>query len=374
MPLSPVELRHQLHLQPELAYEEFKTTKLIIDAVSALPEFDERFTFHSPMPTGVLVEYKVNDDAYILFRADIDALPIFEETLFPFKSQNNYMHACGHDVHTSILYGFLSYVAKEHIEQNILFLFQPAEESGGGAIKFFASGVFKKFKVKNAFALHVTDEFPKGTIAATSGVLFASALEVDVDFLGKSSHVAFPQHGRNAFDALRQFLDAVDKIPKGLNDATMMGFGKITSGAVRNIVPGSARMEGTIRALSMSGTDESAAKLVHIAKGIEAITVVTISVVKGAHYPEVINDETLFQSLSQKFQQLPNPFSFLDCGFKMTGEDFGYISQQYPSFMCWLGTSTGERFGLHNPQFLPEDDVIDLGIQVFKTILRNHTG
>jgi N-acetyldiaminopimelate deacetylase len=364
--ISPVELRHLLHQNPELAYQEFQTTKLIIDAVCALPKFDKRFTIHTPMQTGVLVEYKVNDGNYLLFRADIDALPISEETSFQFKSKNDCMHACGHDVHTSILFGLVEFVARESVNQNILFLFQPAEESGGGAMKFFATGIFNQFKVDKAFALHVTDEFPKGTIASTSGVLFASALEIDVDFHGKSSHVAFPQNGKNAFNAVRLFLDAIDKIPKGINDATMFGFGKITSGSVRNIVPGASKLEGTVRALTMKGTDEMAARFEKIAIGIQQITDVKITLTKGAHYPEVIVNDSLFSGLSKI---LSNKFTFLDCGYKMTGEDFGYISQQYPSFMFWLGTSIGEQYGLHNPQFLPEDDVIEIGTNAFKEIL-----
>jgi len=364
--ISPVELRHLLHQNPELAYQEFQTTKLIIDAVSALPKFDKRFTIHTPMQTGVLVEYKVNDGNYLLFRADIDALPICEETLFEFKSKNDYMHACGHDVHTSILFGLVEFVARKNVNQNILFLFQPAEESGGGAMKFFATGIFNQFKVDKAFALHVTDEFPKGTIASTSGVLFASALEIDVDFHGKSSHVAFPQNGKNAFNAVRLFLDAVDKIPKGINDATMFGFGKITSGSVRNIVPGAAKLEGTVRALTMRGTDEMAARFERIASGVQQITDVKINLTKGAHYPEVNVNDALFENFSKI---LADQFAFLDCGYKMTGEDFGYISQQYPSFMFWLGTSIGEQYGLHNPQFLPGDDVIEIGTNVFKEIL-----
>ncbi len=366
MPISPVELRHLLHQNPELAYQEFQTTKLIIDAVSALPKFDKRFTIHTPMQTGVLIEYKVNDGNYLLFRTDIDALPINEETTFDFKSRNDCMHACGHDVHTSILFGLVEYTAQENVNQNILFLFQPAEESGGGAMKFFATGIFNQFKVDKAFALHVTDEFQKGTIASTSGVLFASALEIDLDFHGRSSHVAFPQNGRNAFNALRLFLDAVDKIPKGINDTTLLGFGKITSGNVRNIVPGSAKLEGTVRALTMKGTDGIALRLEKIAAGVQQISDVKINVTKGAHYPEVIVDDALFVNLSKIFSK---KFTFLDCGYKMTGEDFGYISQQYPSFMFWLGTSTGEHYGLHNPQFLPGDDVIEIGINAFKEIL-----
>lgn len=365
---TPIELRHKLHSNPELAYFEYKTTATILEAIQSIPGAAGILKMHSPMHTGVLVEYKVNDGEYLLFRADIDALPIVEDTGYEFSSKNNYMHACGHDVHTSILYGLLKYVIENKIQKNILFFFQPAEESGGGAMKFFATGVFDSYKIKNAFALHVTDEYPKGLIASTSGVLFASALELDIDFTGVSAHVAFPQNGKNAINALRLFLDSVDKIPKDFNEPMIVGVGKISSGEVRNIAPGYARLEGSIRALSVEKANFIISKLENILQGIEQITGVKSIIMRGAHYPEVFVNDALFNKFSEI---LSKNYEFIDCSYKMTGEDFGYISRKYDSFMFWLGTSTGSKYGLHNPKFLPDDSIIDIGISIFKDILNN---
>ena len=171
MKLTPIELRHKLHQIPELMFKEFQTTSLLLDTINELPSIN----IHRPLETGLIVEYTVNDGDYLLFRADIDALPIKEETGISFASTNQNMHACGHDVHSSILYGFLNYVVESKIDKNIIFIFQPAEEGGGGAEKIIASGILKQFNIKSAFALHVTDEYPAGTIASTSGVLFATA-------------------------------------------------------------------------------------------------------------------------------------------------------------------------------------------------------
>jgi len=168
MIISPIQLRHKLHQNPEIAFKEFKTTEIIISSVKGLSN-SEKLKIHSPFPTGVLFEYKVNDTPFILYRADIDALQIKEENEIEFKSTNDYMHACGHDVHTSILYSFLSDVLETQPDQNILFLFQPAEEAGGGAMRFFETGIFNQFNIMNAFALHVSDEYPLGTIASTQG-------------------------------------------------------------------------------------------------------------------------------------------------------------------------------------------------------------
>ena len=368
--ITPVELRHKLHMNPEIAYSEFKTTETIIDSVRALDD-SGKLKIHTPFETGVLFEYKVNDDPWLLFRADIDALPIKEVNDIEFKSTNNYMHACGHDIHTSILYAFIGDILKEKPEQNILFLFQPAEESGGGAMKFYDTGIFKGYNIRNAFALHVTDEYPLGTVASTPGVLFASALEIDIEFIGESSHVAFPYEGRNAFNALRTFLDSIDKMPRNLTEPFVFGVGKIESGFVRNISPGRAKLEGSIRGLKKGMVLDYADSLRKILEGIKTVTGVNYIITYGAHYPEVTVNKQLY---SQMESTLKNKFSFLDCGYKMTGEDFGFFSGKYPSFMFWLGTSEGERYGLHNPRFLPPDKTIDHGKSIFKEILNNVKG
>ncbi|UCH65712.1 MAG: amidohydrolase [Ignavibacterium sp.] len=367
MSLSPVELRHTLHKNPELAFKEFQTTKLLEDNITSLTNWD-KIKIHKPLATGLLVEYKVNDDDYLLFRADIDALPIKEENVIEFKSTNDLMHACGHDVHSSILYSFLTEVIEDKPNKNILFLFQPAEEAGGGAMEFYNTGVLNQFNIKNAFALHVTDEYPVGTIASTSGVLFASALEIDIEFIGESAHVAFPAEGRNAFNTLRKFLDQSDKLSEENKDSILFGIGKYFAGDVRNITPGYARMEGSIRGKSGEEINKFLDQITLILDKLKSTTGVDYKINKGAHYPEVIVDDNLYDILQSAMLE---EYEFIDCGLKMTGEDFGFFSKKWPSFMFWLGTSKGERYGLHNPKFLPSDEVIEVGKNIFKLVLSN---
>jgi N-acetyldiaminopimelate deacetylase len=367
MSLTPVELRHTLHKIPEFAFKEFQTTDLLIENITKLPGAD-KIKIHAPFPTGLLAEYSANDDEYFLFRADIDALPIIEENDIDYKSTNDLMHACGHDVHSSILYSFVSEVLQERPLKNILFLFQPAEEAGGGAMEFFNTGIFDQFKIKNAFALHVTDEYPIGTLASTSGVFFASALEIDIEFIGESAHVAFPEEGKNAFSMMRKFLDDNDKLSKEYAGEILFGIGKYYAGNVRNIAPGHAKLEGSIRGLSETKTINFLDELISILDKLKSETGIDYRIQKGAHYPEVIVDENLFKKLSST---LSKEYDFIDCGYKMTGEDFGFFSQKWPSFMFWLGTSKGEKYGLHNPKFLPPNEAIEVGKNVFNTILRN---
>lgn len=368
MILTPIEMRHCLHKEPELSFREYKTTKILEENIKNIAKkYESNILFHYPLDTGFVVESKVNEGKFLLFRADIDALPIKEETHCEFASTNESMHACGHDVHASILYGFIEYVLCEKIDQNFLFIFQPGEEAGGGAENIIKSGIIDQFDIHFCYATHVTDEYDEGTIASTSGVLFASCMEINLDFEGTSAHVAFPQNGNNAFFALRIFFDAIEKLPQNPLEPFVFSIGKVTSGDVRNIIPGHARAEGTLRTLDGEKSKVFLEKLKEIAKAQEIITGVKCQVSQGSFYPQVINDDYLFRQASR---HLAKSFNFLDCGYKMTGEDFAYLSLKYPSLMIWLGTKNGKSHGLHNARFLPSDSVVSKGIEIYKRLMK----
>jgi N-acetyldiaminopimelate deacetylase len=365
--ISPVELRHKIHQHPELALQEIKTTKLLRENIeSAGQHFQTKIKIHCPLETGLLVEYKPTKGTFTLIRADIDALPMKEETDCDFSSQNENMHACGHDVHAAILYGFLLFVLKHKLQQNMLFLFQPAEEAVGGAEMILNSGILDQFTIEKAFALHVNDDFEAGTVATNDHTLFASSYELDVEFFGTSAHVAFPQNGKNALSALRIFIDQVEKIPQNYIRPIIYGIGKVEAGKVRNIVPAVAKLEGTIRSFELSKTKEYIRKLETLLKSIELSTGVHYKIIHGIHHKEVINSPELFKLAKA---QLSEKFNFVPCDIKMTGEDFGYFAEKYPSLMLWLGTRKADFHGLHNSKFLPDDDIIHDGIELFKGLM-----
>lgn len=361
--LTPIELRHSLHRNPELMFHEFETTNILKRNLEEL----KSIVIHQPLETGLVVEYTVDSGSYLLFRADIDALPIKEDTGVEFSSKNNFMHACGHDVHASILYGFIKYVTEAMPKRNIIFLFQPGEEGGGGAKKIIESKVLDQFNITKAFALHVTDEYELGTIASTPGVLFASAYEIDISIHGKSAHVAFPENGINSFDALRMFLDEIQNELRHSDDKIIFGYGRVESGTVRNIIPSYTKAECTIRALDSRKNEEFYKKIVSTLDKVKDKTGTSWSIDEGSLYSEVIVDEGLFRKMSEK---LSKKHKFIDCGYKMTGEDFGFFSHLYPSFMFWLGTYRDSRYGLHTPRFLPDDSVIQTGIDILTDILQ----
>lgn len=361
--LNPIELRHILHQNPELMFHEFMATDLLKENLAEL----DKIKIYRPLETGLVVEYRVNDGGFLLFRADIDALPIKEETGAEFKSLNNNMHACGHDIHTSILYGFINEVIRRKVNQNIVFLFQPGEEGGGGALKIIESGILKNYNIISAFALHVTDDYPANTIASTPGVLFASAFEIDIEIYGKSAHVAFPENGIHSFNAFRIFLDELDLLLKDYPEKVIFGYGRIESGTARNIIPYLTRAECTIRSLNKNNSLELLSRIRNILENVKAKTKADFSVNEGPFYSEVTVDRDLFERMNKT---LSKKYNFIDCGYKMTGEDFGFFSHLYPSFMFWLGTSEGPRHGLHTSKFLPDDSVIQSGINIFSDILK----
>jgi N-acetyldiaminopimelate deacetylase len=360
--LDPIELRHTLHQFPELMFHEYKTTEILIKAIEGL----NNIKILRPLETGLIAEYRVNEGDFYLFRADIDALPIKEETGVSFASTNNCMHACGHDVHASILFGFLKHVVKNKINKNILFLFQPGEEGGGGAEQIINSGILNKYKIEKAFALHVTDEYDNGVVASTPGILFASAFELDIEFFGNSAHVAFPENGKNAFEGLIHFLTEIKLVVNEQSEKIIFGYGKISSGHVRNIIPGYAKIEATLRTLSRQKSEVFLNKIISLLGTIEQESGIKYKITTGSLYTEVNVNKRLYEQCKKA---LIGKFEFINCGYKMTGEDFGFISKLYPSFMFWLGTRITEQHGLHNPKFLPDDSIISRGIDIFNVIL-----
>ena len=162
------------------------------------------------------------------------------------------------------------------------------------------------------------------------------------------------------------FLERVKELISRENEKIIFGYGKISAGDVRNIVPAWAKIEATLRTLSRTKSEAFFAKLTEILNGIENETRVGYKIIPGSLYTEVEVDKDLFQKYKKAFT---GKYEFVDCGYKMTGEDFGFISKLCPSFMFWLGTRTGEQYGLHNPKFFPDDSIIELGIDIYKVIL-----
>ncbi|MGB4751823.1 MAG: M20 family metallopeptidase [Fervidobacterium sp.] len=349
MAKSPVELRHELHMNPELAFNEFSTQSLLCRVLEDLGLKPQKIA-----KTGLLVYVeREKDKPSVLYRADMDALPIVEETHCEFSSKNNNMHACGHDIHMSVMYGVIRKIIEEKIPGNFVFVFQPAEETIGGA-KYVIDEMRERYKIKYATAMHVTDEYILGEVASSNDTLFACAMEVTAKFKGLSTHIAQKQKGIDAMKNAISFLNQFYNNPYDndtLGSRLLVGFGKMFAGSVRNAVADFAQVEGSIRGEKLELVIDTFSEIE------ELVTRYGGTLERGSLYPPVINDKELL-NLFKQFT-ISNNLKFDDCGMKYTGEDFGFFTMKYPSLMFWAGVRTNkEPWGLHNPHFLPSDEVI----------------
>ncbi|MGE0992996.1 amidohydrolase, partial [Bacillus sp. GMa5/2] len=267
-----VQIRRDLHRIPEIGFKEWKTQQYIVDYIGTLShEFVEVKTWK----TGVIVKVNgKNPEKIIGYRADIDGLPITEETGYEFASiHEGMMHACGHDVHTTIGLGLLTKAVSERIDDDLVFLFQPAEEGPGGALPMLESEELKEWKPNIILGLHIAPEYAVGTIATKEGLLFANTSELYIDLKGKGGHAAYPHTANDMIVAASHLVTQLQSvISRNVNplDSAVITIGKITGGTVQNIIAEKSRLEGTIRTLSVESMKRVKSRIEAIVAGIEA--------------------------------------------------------------------------------------------------------
>ncbi|MCK9558058.1 MAG: amidohydrolase [Candidatus Cloacimonetes bacterium] len=371
--LDPIHIRHHLHQIPELAYDEYKTKAFLMQQLQELITPGSLFRIlEFKNSNGILVEYNngKTQDNYKLFRADMDALPTIEKSGCSFASIHpGLMHACGHDVHMAVLMALIQKVQQYHPAQNLLFLFQPAEEGHGGAESIINENILQGYDIRAAFALHVGSDLPVGTISSKSGIFFGIPQEFDLRFVGKASHVAFPEKGINALAAGMHFYEELLKEIPDLSreERVIFHVGKMSAGQVRNIIADECLMEGTHRTLSKAMRDRLNTLIQkHAQAAADAIGAQTELRLLGTYDP-VVNNAELESNLREICNQMD--YSYLPAETVMTGEDFGFFSSMYPALLFWLGS--GSDMPLHSGYFLPDDDCIEVGANVMWGLLQS---
>ena len=300
-----IDIRRRLHQIPEPGFQEFKTQALLLDYLNTLPP--ERFELKM-WRTGILVKVKGTDPKRRLaWRADMDGLPIAEDTTYEFRSTHpGYMHACGHDMHMSIGLGILTHFVHNPVADDLIFIFQPAEEGPGGAQPMMESAEFQEWKPDLIFALHIAPEYPVGTVATRPGILFA------------------------------------------------------------NIIAERARLEGTIRTMSMESMHKIKSRIEALVSGIEAGFECRAEIDYGANYCQVFNTEELTTEFMDWVRD-SGVATLVEAPAAMTGEDFGYFLEAIPGFLFWLGVDT--PYGLHHSKIEPSEDAIGVAVNVMTKYL-----
>jgi len=364
------ELRRSLHKIPELGMKEYKTTDFIIKYLEELGIEVHR----GVSDTGATAYLKGTEGKKtIAYRADIDALSVEEETGVEYCStKKGYMHACGHDGHIAILLGFAKYAAlnRDKFKNNILFIFQPAEEGPGGAEPIVKAGILDKYKVDYIFGLHIYPEVIEGKIACRPGAMMAQTCEFDILIKGKNAHGAMPHKGTDALVTAATAVIALNTVVSRNVDpleSAVLTVGKLASGEIRNVIAEEAIIEGTMRAFNEETYNIVRSRLVSIINHVSEAYNCNSKVEIRDMYPAVYNNEELFEAFKKAIGE-----DNLEIIKPMTiAEDFSYFQKAVPGLFFMLG-SRNEGLGytnpLHSNMFNFNEDILLEGIQAFENI------
>lgn len=311
----------------------------------------------SPAEGACCVFFDFGKQDCIAFRADMDALPIGEQTGLPWQSRHpGMMHACGHDGHMAILLELARRLHKEKdLKHNILLIFQPAEETDGGAESICQTGILSKYNVCAIFGLHLWPGLPKGELFSRSGTLMSRSCGVSVTFTGKSVHIANADRGLDALSACCRFLCQAEKT--AFPFPCRLKFGKITGGTAGNILCDQAVLQGSLRTFSESNHHKVKIFLSNLCAELSHKTGCRGDIRFTAGYPAVYNDKNLWET-AQKIcpaKQLHRTF--------WTADDFSFFQKQVPGVYFLLGI--GDTPPLHSPNFFFDDVVLSTGAGFF---------
>ena len=364
-------IRRDLHQIPEIGLEEYKTHAYlmrIIDELTAGLDFVEIRTWR----TGILVFIKGSTPTKTIgWRTDIDGLPIVEETGFAFASQHEgRMHACGHDMHMTITLGLLEQLTTEQPKNNLLFLFQPAEENEAGGMLMYEDGAFGDWLPDEFYGLHVRPDLKVGDIATNTSTLFAGTCEVKLTFKGKGGHAAFPHNANDALVAASYFITQVQTIVSRNVDpikGAVVTFGEFHAGTTNNVIAETAFLHGTIRTLTQEMNLLTQKRLREIAEGVAQSFGVELDLElkQGGYLPVENHPELAAQCMN--FFQKENGVHMIDILPAMTGEDFGYLLSKVKGVMFWLGIDS--PYALHHPKMVPDEAALPFAIEKFGKFL-----
>ena len=354
--------RQALHAIPELGLELPKTAAYVKDALKGL-----KCTVFSPLEYAVCAYFDFGADHAIGFRADMDALPIAEETGLPYASTHpGRMHACGHDGHTAILLELARRLhEKEQLPHNVLLIFQPGEETPGGALPICESGILEKYGVTAVFGLHLWPGLEKGIVHTRENELMSRGSELTVDIYGKSSHISNASAGIDATAAGAEFYRQIRQEEAALPPETyrLLNFGVFSSGTVRNAISAHAHLEGSLRAFHDETFDFLQERVYAVATNVEAQFGCTVKVDFSEGYPAVMNDPGLVARVRRAvpFRQLDKP--------SMTSEDFAQYQRRVGGVFFFLGT--GDTAALHATTFNFDEEILLKGADFFESLAEN---
>ena len=364
-----IAIRQHLHANPELSYQEFKTSEFV---QNKLAEMGIPFTVLATTGIMAIINGTNPSARVIALRADMDALPIQEENDVPYKSLNSgIMHACGHDVHTTCLLGAAKILqaTKDSWEGTVKLIFQPGEERNpGGASLMIKEGVLENPKPQGIVALHVHPGLESGKLSFKKGRVMASADEIYITIKGKGGHAAAPHLTADTILIASQLIVSLQQIISRNNNPTspsVLSFCAFNGGHTTNVIPSEVKLMGTFRAM-----DETWRNKAH-----ELITKQAIALVEGMGaeidlkidigYPTVDNDPTFTETAWQLANDYMGIENVQETELRMGAEDFGFYTQIIPGCFFRLGVrneAKGITHNVHTPKFNIDEAAIETGM------------
>ena len=362
-----ISIRRELHEHPELMYEEFKTSELIRRELDKL----EISYKHPIAETGVLASIGNGNGPCVALRADMDALPIHEETDVSFKSKiDGKMHACGHDCHVSMLLGAAKLLKgkEDQINGTVKLLFQPAEEGGAGGKLMREEGALKNPDVKRIFGLHVWPQMPSGQIGSREGTFLAATSSLNLTVKGVGGHAAVPQLTKDpVLTSARIITNLQSIVSRELDplDSGVVSITVINGGNASNVIPSDVIVKGTLRSLTMDGLRELQKRVKEIAEGI-AQTHGCEAIVEyvGNDYPPTVNDSDMWKFAKGIGIELLGDENVSDLDAVMGGEDFAYYTEKVKGCFVVLGMNNPDidaTYSVHHPMFKADEDALHIG-------------
>jgi amidohydrolase len=385
-----VELRHRVHQNPELSNRESQTAELVATYLKSIG-LEARTGIAK---TGVVALLKGGKPGpLIAVRADMDALPVTEQTDFPFKSTKKdtfqgqevgVAHACGHDIHTTVQLGVATVLAslRQDLPGSVLFIFQPAEEGPpagekGGANLMLEEGLFKEFKPRAVFALHSFPELKVGEVGFNLGPTMAAVDQFRIKIHGKQSHGAYPHLSVDPIVVGSEAVMALQTIrSRNLSpfEPSVITVGIFRGGERFNIIPGEVMLEGTVRTYNPEVRTAVERRMREILDGVTRANGASYDMEYQKNAPATVNDPALSQEVRPLLERALGAGNVKIVEPSMGGEDFAYFANEVPGFFYRLGvlkpgTTSG---GLHTPTFRGDDGAVPVGIRVMSRLLADY--
>ena len=371
--------RRALHRIPEEGFKEFKTLQLICDTLDDLGIAYER---SEKWVVGLIEGAK--SGRTIALRADIDALPVQEPKGCSFRSEHDgWMHACGHDIHTAILLGAAKILnsMKDQLCGNVKLLFQPAEETTGGAHPMVEAGVLENPRVDAAYGLHIQPYLPLGTVESRHGALNAATDEIEIIVHGRGGHAAYPENSVDAIVCAAQIVTALQTlVSRNVSPlhSVVLSFGTIEGGRASNVICDRVRLFGTVRTIDPKMRAFAHKRIREIAQSVALAFDATAEVNVLDGYSALINhDRETDLVLETAAELFGRGHVKLKAEPSMGGEDFSYFIENTPGAFYHIGCTPIDKMpapALHSPHFIPDERCMHQGMMMQTALVLKEMG